>query len=254
MRKASAISSLLRLVLIAIVLFAFAAIIEASDSLTALINTPIAITGPDTICKLVTNNSPTGKTAYIPTTSVAEWQSFYNNPPAGVALASCAPTWQSGTACTGRYLEDYYHMTGFVTDTTQSYCQSACTMVGHGVCCAWASNTCKLYQGAGTQAGSAVTFVPNNNTKSSICPAPSWNVMWCANPLNNPNSYFFSDANMNTATVADRIDRFKTLLQLSNSSCGTLPSILVAGNIITNGSLTAGQGGYGDYDFTCTPQ
>ena len=62
----------------------------ASDSTTALFNTPISITGPDGVCKRVTNASGTGLSAYIPTTSAAEWQSFVANPPSGVTLASCA--------------------------------------------------------------------------------------------------------------------------------------------------------------------
>ena len=67
-----------------------AAYIYASDSTTALLNTPISITGPDGVCKRVTNASGTGLSAYIPTTSVAEWQSFVAHPPSGVTLASCA--------------------------------------------------------------------------------------------------------------------------------------------------------------------
>jgi hypothetical protein len=42
------------------------------------------------VCKKVTNASATGLSEYIPTTSVAEWQSFVGHPPAGVTLGSCA--------------------------------------------------------------------------------------------------------------------------------------------------------------------
>lgn len=66
--------------------------VYASDSYTALLNTPVSITGPDSVCKKVTNASATGLSEYIPTTSVAEWQSFVAHPPAGVTLASCSLT------------------------------------------------------------------------------------------------------------------------------------------------------------------
>ena len=40
-------------------------------------------------CRKITNASPTGKTVYVPTQSIAEWQSFYASPPSGVSIASC---------------------------------------------------------------------------------------------------------------------------------------------------------------------
>jgi hypothetical protein len=52
------------------------------------------ITGPDGVCKKVTNSSGHGS-VYIPTVSSAEWQSFYNHPPSGVTVANCG--------CTGSY-------------------------------------------------------------------------------------------------------------------------------------------------------
>lgn len=78
--------------------------VYASDSYTALLNTPISITGPDGVCKKVTNASATGLSEYIPTTSVGEWQSFVAHPPAGVTLASCAATWVTNAHCTGTVL------------------------------------------------------------------------------------------------------------------------------------------------------
>lgn len=65
------------------------AYLYASDGATAPLNTPITVTGPDGVCKKVTNASATGLSEYIPTASVAEWQSFVANPPAGVTLGSC---------------------------------------------------------------------------------------------------------------------------------------------------------------------
>lgn len=67
-----------------------AALIYASDGMTAVQDTPISITGPDGVCKKVTNNSATNLSEYIPTASVAEWQSFVTHPPVGVALATCS--------------------------------------------------------------------------------------------------------------------------------------------------------------------
>ena len=77
----------------AVVIVAGAAVIYASDGYTANQATTVSITGPDGVCKKVTNNSATGLSEYIPTASVAEWQSFVANPPAGVMVGAC-PTLQ----------------------------------------------------------------------------------------------------------------------------------------------------------------
>ena len=39
------------------------------------------LTGPDGVCKTVTNNSATGKQVYVPASTAAEWQSFVASPP-----------------------------------------------------------------------------------------------------------------------------------------------------------------------------
>lgn len=96
MRKAYAISSLLRIAVIAIALFAFAAVLEASDNFTVNYNTNQSITAFST-CKKVTNNSGTGLSVYVPTNSAEEWLSFYTNPPAGVSIGSCSITVPAGT-------------------------------------------------------------------------------------------------------------------------------------------------------------
>jgi len=58
----------------------------------------LAITGPDSVCKTINNG--TGKTLFVPTNSVNDWQAFYNNThlPAGVTVdvslcggAACGP-------------------------------------------------------------------------------------------------------------------------------------------------------------------
>ncbi len=72
--------------------FSCAAVIYASDGYTASLNTPVSITGPDSVCKKVTNASATGLSEYIPTASTAEWQSFVAHPPTGVTVTACGET------------------------------------------------------------------------------------------------------------------------------------------------------------------
>lgn len=74
-----------------------AALVLASDSTRVYLNTPLSIIGPDGVCKKVTNASATGLSEYIPTQSIAEWQSFVAHPPAGGTLSSCSITVPSGT-------------------------------------------------------------------------------------------------------------------------------------------------------------
>lgn len=95
------------------------ALVTASDSITAYINTPVSITGPDGLCKKITNNHASGLSEYIPTTSVAEWKSFVASPPPGVALAMCC----AGTMMNGNC---YYKGAG-----GQS-CNAVCA--SHGGC------------------------------------------------------------------------------------------------------------------------
>lgn len=63
--------------------------VSASDNYTALINTPLTITGPDSVCRIITNASPSSKSLYIPTQSVSEWQSFLTHLPTGVNVGPC---------------------------------------------------------------------------------------------------------------------------------------------------------------------
>jgi hypothetical protein len=77
--------------------FALLAALTAASLLYASDGSSVATTATQTItahgvCKKVTNSSSTGKTVYVPTQSVAEWASFYTNPPAGITLGSCCDT------------------------------------------------------------------------------------------------------------------------------------------------------------------
>jgi hypothetical protein len=131
------------------------------------LNIPISITGPDGVCKKVTNASATGLSEYIPTTSVGEWQSFAAHPPAGVTLASCAATWVANAHCTGTVLGGPMAIdtnTGVATSPSDTAsCLSACNTYS-GSCCELDTYTnpmyafmggsptysyCVLYDGAG---------------------------------------------------------------------------------------------------------
>lgn len=82
--------------LITIILLGVAALIEASDSFTVNNGATQAITAHAT-CRKVTNNHPSGLSVYVPTVTVAEWQSFRDHPPAGVTITSCGCTTPWGT-------------------------------------------------------------------------------------------------------------------------------------------------------------
>lgn len=82
-----------RLLVIALVGFAIVGMgsrVFASDSVTAILAAPQSITGPDNICRKVTNGSPTGMPLYVPVASASEWQSFVAHPPTGVTVDSCS--------------------------------------------------------------------------------------------------------------------------------------------------------------------
>lgn len=68
-----------------------AAYVIASDGATVALAATETITGPDGVCREITNTSPTENSLYIPTASTEEWQSFITNPPEGVTVASCMP-------------------------------------------------------------------------------------------------------------------------------------------------------------------
>lgn len=78
------------------------------------------ITGPDGVCKIVTN--ATGATIVTPSLTTGEWQSFYNNPPSGVTIAACPP------ACAGYS----YGGNCYYRGTDGQSCTTVCA--SHGGC------------------------------------------------------------------------------------------------------------------------
>lgn len=136
-----------------LVLLASAALVIASDGMTASQGTPISITGPDGVCKLITNNSSTGLSEYIPTATVAEWQSFVANPPAGVTLAACAP------ACSGKSVG------GFCWYAATSVSQSCTTVcASHG---GYNSGTLSYVGSGGSNANCAAVVAALTGTTPS---------------------------------------------------------------------------------------
>jgi hypothetical protein len=127
------------IIVIGAVLLCDVAYVIASDNSTALINTPISITGPDGVCKKVTNNSATGKSEYIPTQTTAEWQSFVAHPPAGVTVVACgcsAPlaSWTSESKCSETQTSSITLGNGFPTEAMASTCTNYCN-INNAQCC-----------------------------------------------------------------------------------------------------------------------
>lgn len=69
--------------------------VHASDGTTVGGGGTQNITGPDGVCRQVINYN--GASLYVPTTSVGEWQSFYNLPPSGVSANGACPCVPNGT-------------------------------------------------------------------------------------------------------------------------------------------------------------
>jgi hypothetical protein len=59
----------------------------------------VSVTGQDSVCKAVTNNSDTGLGLFVPTQTVDEWQTFYNNTPTGIQLSLCTCQAQTVNNC-----------------------------------------------------------------------------------------------------------------------------------------------------------
>lgn len=59
-------------------------------------------------CRRITNSSPTNLDVFVPTQTAAEWQSFRDNPPAGVTLGTCTCSlpW-GGTIAEGQSVTAY---------------------------------------------------------------------------------------------------------------------------------------------------
>lgn len=99
------------------------------------------IVGPDGVCKGILNNNTDQVCA--PTAVTAEWQSFYNNPPANVTITTCCiPPW-GGALATGSSVTAY-----------------SSSSVACGTSCTSESRTCT----SGTLSGSYT-----NQTCSSTC-------------------------------------------------------------------------------------
>lgn len=98
----------------------------ASDGVTVNNGTTSGnITGPDSVCKQVTNSSGVGASEYIPTATASEWQSFYGHPPSGVSIASCP------VSCGGVSYGGYcWYMDSF--DNGGRSCDTICA--SHGGC------------------------------------------------------------------------------------------------------------------------
>jgi hypothetical protein len=80
-----------------------------------------SITGPTagggTLCKMVTNNSPTGKQLYVPGSTAAEWDNFVAQTPTGVVLSNC---------CSGTLVGGYCWYLG----ASGQSCDTACSTHG----------------------------------------------------------------------------------------------------------------------------
>jgi len=72
---------------------------NASDSSTVAPGATVSITGPDGVCRKVTNNNGSNS-LYVATTTTAEWENFISNP-GSASLATCAPPPPTGFAATG---------------------------------------------------------------------------------------------------------------------------------------------------------
>lgn len=116
-----------------------AGIAVASDSFTVAYGSNQNITA-FSICKKVTNSSPTGLSVYVPNTTAAEWSSFYGSPPSGVSAGQCIATCGALVqfrSCTGTTLGTSMAIT-FSAAAGTSQCKSFCDSGFAGAtCCEW---------------------------------------------------------------------------------------------------------------------
>lgn len=120
---------------------------------TVAYGTAASITGPDGVCRQVTNNSPTGHTLMVPTQTIPEWQTFYNSAqPAGVSLNNCPcggyVYWDGGNNAYGvNYRTNFGPYYGSSTFTVTLSGGSVCTQWCFGICCGsatWGARTFNL--------------------------------------------------------------------------------------------------------------
>ncbi len=137
---------------IAILLIPFAASLCVGWAETVAIHQNMPITGRDSVCKAITNESTTGLSLYVPTESTEEWQSFYKSAPSGVQLAFCTCKAQTMNNC--NILDTTYGSTrpgsciaGFTGACSYSCTNGAFTQVANSCvenCPATTINYCSL--------------------------------------------------------------------------------------------------------------
>lgn len=100
------------------------------------------VTGPDGVCKLITNNNGSNS-VFVATATVGEWQSWYSYPN-GSTVAACPPV------CGGVNYAGYCWYLGNFGNS----CDTACS--GHGGCNV---NGTVNYVGSGGSAGNCVAVI-----------------------------------------------------------------------------------------------
>lgn len=130
------------------------------------------------VCRIVTNNSATLKSLYVPTYSSGEWSSFYTNPPAGVSVngcASCTLPW-GGTLAHGGSVTAY--STNLSTNCAAASQTRTCT---NGVlsgsytysACTTAANCTLPWGGTLAHGGSVTAYAASQVPYGSTCSSQS---------------------------------------------------------------------------------
>lgn len=148
-----------RPLLACVVLILMTASAWASDGTTVNAGATQDITA-HSVCKRVTNNA--GVSVYVPTTSAAEWASFYGAPPSAVSVSACPPT--CGGFSHGGYC--------WYLSAVQQSCTTACasrggTTVGtinYTGTSGSLANCASVAQGLGVSYSNAIDFSTTNYT------------------------------------------------------------------------------------------
>ena len=156
----------------AIILLSGAALVYASDGMTASPSVATNILGPDSVCKTVTNVNATGLSEYIPTATVSEWQDFYTKPPAGVTVIGCACNlpW-GGTLASGASVTAYLAANANPCAPQTRTCATNGNLSGsytNRTCAV----SCTLPWGGSINSGASVTaYQYSSVTSPSTCPS-----------------------------------------------------------------------------------